>query len=151
MSKLRVYNLRKEKYADSLVASGVANRWNREKEYVIYTGSSRALSVLELAVHRSSIDLDSTYKLLVIEADADENDIQTVENLPDNWYSFTHYTALQAIGSKWYHAREKLLLKVPSAIINKEYNYLVNTSHPDFLTKVRILEWEDFVWDKRFL
>lgn len=151
MSELQVYNLRKEKYAHALVASGTTNRWNREREYVIYTGSSRALSALELVVHRSSIDLGGAYKLLVIALDATENDIETVENLPDNWHSLTHYTALQAIGSQWYQAREKLLLKVPSAIISKEFNYLINTSHPDFQSKVRILEKEDFIWDKRLL
>ena len=151
MSKLLVYNLRKEKYANALIASGMANRWNKEREYVIYTGSSRALSVLELVVHRASISLESSYKLLVIEINATENDIQTVELLPENWHSLDYYTTLQSIGSEWYQSQKKLLLKVPSAIISKEYNYIINTSHPDFLTKVRILEKEDFNWDKRLL
>ncbi len=151
MPEFLVYNIRKEKYAHSLIASGAANRWNKEQEYVIYTGSSRALSALELVVHRSSIDLGSAYKLLVITINAEENDIQTVGDLRGNWHSLANYNTLQAIGSRWYQAREKLLLKVPSAIIPKEFNYLINTSHPDFLTKVRILEKEDFTWDNRLM
>jgi RES domain-containing protein len=151
MSELTVYNLRKEKYANALIAPGIPNRWNKEKEYVIYTGSSRALSVLELVVHRASISLESSYKLLAIKIDVSENDIETVKLLPENWHSLDYYTTLQNIGSEWYQSRQKLLLKVPSAIINKEYNYLINTSHPDFMTKVQIQEKEDFSWDKRLL
>ncbi|WP_313255113.1 hypothetical protein [Empedobacter sp.] len=64
-----VFNIRKARYSKSLQASGVANRWNKNDEFVIYTGSSRALSTLELVVHRSSISIDNSYKLLVIEID----------------------------------------------------------------------------------
>ena len=70
-----VYNIRKAKYTDSLRASGVANRWNKNDEFVIYTGGSRALSTLELVVHRSSISIDNSYKLLVIELNCKESDI----------------------------------------------------------------------------
>lgn len=102
MSELKVYNLRKEKYAHSLVASGVANRWNREKEYVIYTRSSRALSALELVVHKSSVDLGGAYKLLGIEIDATEDDIEIVKDLPPDWQNIAGYTTLQILGSQWY-------------------------------------------------
>ena len=57
-----VYNIRKAKYAQSLQASGVANRWNKNDEFVIYTASSRALSTLELVVHRNYINIDNSYK-----------------------------------------------------------------------------------------
>ncbi|SFQ42232.1 hypothetical protein SAMN04515674_11833 [Pseudarcicella hirudinis] len=46
-----VYNIRKSKYADSLKASGVANRWNKDDEFVIYAGASISLSTLELVAH----------------------------------------------------------------------------------------------------
>ena len=151
MSKLLVYNLRKEKYADALIASGMANRWNKQQEYVIYSGSSRALSVLELVVHRASISLESSYKLLVIEIDVTENDIEEITDLPKNWHSLEQYTALQNLGSKWYQSHEKLKIKKNSDISNQEYNYLINTSHPDFQAKVRILQKEDFNWDTRLL
>jgi RES domain-containing protein len=40
------------------------------------------------------------------------------------------------------------VLKVPSAIIASEANYLINTSHPDF-EQVKLLGTEDFVFDPR--
>jgi len=58
---------------------------------------------------------------------------------------------LQEIGSQWYNAMEFLVLKVPSAVIEQEYNYVINTRHPDFSKLVRLKAVEDFVWDRRLL
>jgi len=148
-----VYNIRKAKYADSLRASGVANRWNKNDEFVIYTGGSRALSTLELVVHRSSISIDNSYKLLVIELNCKESEILEINEslLPKNWQSVEAYPKLQEIGSDWYQNFEYLVMRVPSAIIPKEYNYLLNTRHPDFKKKVKIKELENYEWDNRLL
>lgn len=148
-----VYNIRKAKYAKSLQASGVANRWNKNDEFVIYTGSSRALSTLELVVHRSAIRIDNSYKLLVIEIDCKEDEVFEVKKnkLPKNWQSVEAYPRLQEIGSDWYQELKYLVMKVPSSIIPKEFNYLINTKHPDFTTKVKIKEVEVYHWDDRLL
>ncbi|WP_312312883.1 RES family NAD+ phosphorylase [Empedobacter brevis] len=148
-----VYNIRKAKYAKSLQASGVANRWNKNDEFVIYTGSSRALSTLELVVHRSAIRIDNSYKLLVIEIDCKEDEVFEVKKnkLPKNWQSVETYPRLQEIGSDWYQELKYLVMKVPSSIIPKEFNYLINTKHPDFTTKVKIKEVEVYQWDDRLL
>ncbi|HBI87546.1 RES family NAD+ phosphorylase [Sphingobacterium multivorum] len=148
-----VYNIRKSRYANTLQASGVANRWNKDDEYVIYTGESIALSTLELVAHRSSIIIKSDYKLLFIQLAIEESDITvvTINNLPKNWKSIESYPALQEIGSKWYKERKSLLLQVPSALVPWEHNYLINTSHPKFSSKVSILSTEDYIWDNRLL
>ncbi|MGB6083624.1 RES family NAD+ phosphorylase [Moheibacter sp.] len=153
MSKLLVFDIRKEKYAGSLKASGVANRWNKNEEYVIYSGSSPALSVLELTAHRAFINIDESYKILVIELAISEADILeiSVEDLPENWRSVSAYPVLQNLGSKWYQSMEKLILKIPSALVPKEFNYLINTQHPDFRRKVKIKSKEDFNWDERLI
>lgn len=148
-----VFNIRKARYSKSLQASGVANRWNKNDEFVIYTGSSRALSTLGLVVHRSSISIDNSYKLLVIEIDCEEDDIYEIKKskLPKNWQSVEAYPELQEIGSAWYQDFKYLVMKVPSSIIPKEYNYLINTKHPDFVSKVKMKELEDYNWDDRLL
>ena len=88
-----MYNIRKERYAAELVASGAANRWNKNDEFVIYTGGSASLATLELVVHRSSIRIDQSYKLLVIEAKATAKDVTTIDldQLPANWKSIHSY------------------------------------------------------------
>lgn len=146
-----VFNIRKEKFSEALIASGVANRWNKQDEFVIYTSGSRALSTLELVVHRSSIQADSSYKILTINADVKYKDISTVHetDLPKNWKSIHAYPFLQNIGSNWYQSYSTIILKVPSAIIPQEFNYILHTRHPDFKNKLEILSKEDFSWDSR--
>lgn len=151
---MKLYNIRKSKFTDFLSASGVENRWNREEEYVIYTGESIALATLEMVVHRSGINTFQDYKLMILEAALEnENEITTIkpEDFPENWKSIEAYPELQKLGSEWYQSKSSLLLKVPSAIIPREYNYLINTRHPDFEKKVSIIEKVDFDWDKRLL
>lgn len=148
-----VYNIRKEKYAQSLIASGVANRWNKNEEYVIYAGSSISLSALELVAHRNSINIKSGYKLLKIHLSIKPIDIQEikVKELPKNWKSIKGYPELQNLGSDWYHSQNALLLKVPSVLIPWESNYLINVQHPDFSKKTKLESVEDFNWDSRLV
>ena len=151
MPKLLVYNIRKEKYAVSLSASGVANRWNLDNQFVLYTGSSLALATLELVVHKSAIAVNSNYKIMVISLNISEKDIYAIEigQLPKYWKSMKAYSELQKIGSEWYRAYQFLIMKVPSAIVPQEFNYLINTHHPDFKKKVKLESVEDFLWDER--
>lgn len=74
-----------------------------------------------------------------------------LENLPDNWKSINAYVELQEIGSRWYNSMESLVLKVPSALISQEFNYIINTNHPSFSTNIVLKNVEDFVWDIRLL
>lgn len=148
-----VYNIRKAAYAGALTASGVANRWNKNNEYVIYAGSSISLSTLELVAHRAAIQIESDYKLLTILLDINDDDIQQIhlKDLPENWRSVLAYPLLQRMGSTWYKTQESLVLKVPSAIVPSENNYLIHTQHPDFKKKVRTHSVENFLWDERLL
>jgi len=58
---------------------------------------------------------------------------------------------LQNIGSDWYSNKKKLVLQIPSAVIPQESNYVINTQHPLFTSQVKIIEREDYFWDKRLL
>jgi len=149
---MEVYKICREKYAQSLKASGAANRWNKKDQLVICTSGSRSLSTLETVAHRSAINLSSPYKLLTITI-KDLTLIKEInpENLPDNWKSIDAYVELQEIGSRWYNSMESLVLKVPSALISQEFNYIINTNHPSFSTNIVLKDIEDFVWDIRLL
>jgi RES domain-containing protein len=150
---MKVFRISLEKWATSLEASGVENRWNKQNEFVIYAGSSRALSTLELVVHRESIKTKHSYKLMVISIKDELDLISTigVNDLPHNWRAKTAYSELQNLGSKWYHSKESLILKVPSAVIPQESNYLINTQHPLYSTHVLLEKTEDYIWDERLI
>ncbi len=147
---MRVYKICHEKYAKELTASGVANRWNKDDEFVIYTASSIALATLEMVAHRSSIVPKKNYKILEIEIPDDEIAAINTKKLPKNWRTVEAYPELQDIGSIWYHSRESSVLKIPSAIVPQEFNYMINYNHPNF-KKVKLLKKMDLNWDTRIL
>lgn len=150
---MEVFRISKEIHAGSLSTSGRANRWNLKGQQVLYAGSSRSLASLELVVHRGGIEPMNRYKVLVISIADDDYLYRQVQRseLPPNWRSVAGYAALQRIGAAWYTAGESLVLKVPSAVVVQEYNYLINTEHPDFTQAVQLVRTEDYFWDSRLL
>jgi len=150
---MEVFRISRARYAHGLEASGSANRWNHRGQFVIYVGSSRSLSTLELVVHRGSIAPSDDYKVMVISI-ADEDylyhQIQSTA-LPEQWRSFAAYSDLQEMGARWYKDQTSLVLKVPSAVIPHEFNYLINAEHPLFREKVALVRTEDYFWDSRLL
>lgn len=148
---MEVFRISKEEYSKSLSPSGSANRWNLKSQLVLYTGSSRSLSSLELVVHRGAVKPSFQYKVMVISIADDDYLIKQIKirDLPDNWRSIAAYSDLQRMGSEWYNKRESLVLKIPSAIIPFEFNYVINTEHPDFGTKISLVRKEDYFWDSR--
>ena len=150
---MEVFRICQEAYSKKLAASGTANRWNLPGQNVIYSGSSRSLATLELIVHRSAIIPTSNYRVIVISLADDDNLIKQVRinELPDNWRALAAYSKLQDIGSTWYAGLETLILKVPSAVIPYEYNYVINTEHADFNNNVQLVRTEDYFWDNRLL
>ena len=148
-----VYRISSEKYSKQLSSSGSANRWNLEGQFVIYTAQSRSLASLELIVHRALINPNLNYKVLEIDIDIPKSQILAIRphDLPQKWRKLESYNKLQEIGSKWYLQRKKLVLKIPSAVIPMEYNYVLNTKHELYDSRVKIIDKEDFFWNHRLL
>jgi len=59
--------------------------------------------------------------------------IETVDldSLPIDWQQEAADPGLQNIGKQWLLSRRTPVLKVPSAIIPIEFNYILNPQHPD--------------------
>jgi RES domain-containing protein len=72
----------------------------------------------------------------------------TPDQLPAQWHKTKNYPLCQPLGEAWYQSRSSPVLEVPSSIIPKEYNYILNTRHPDFQA-IQILRREDFDFDPR--
>jgi len=149
---MEVFKICREKYANELNASCAANKWNKKEEFVIYAGGSRSLSTLQKVVHSAAINISGPYKLLTISIKHKVSIKElAIKDLPENWNTIEGYIELREIGSKWYNSLETLVLKVPSAIISQEYNYIINTKHPLFAANIILKSAVDFVWDKRLL
>ena len=66
-----------------------------------------------------------------------------VGDLPKNWAAYENYHFSQQIGNQWIDAQEFSVLRVPSAIIANEFNFLINPQHPDF-KQIALKRVEDF-------
>jgi RES domain-containing protein len=148
---MEVFKIAREIYANDLVASGRANRWNIDDQYVMYTASSRSLATLELFVSMDTVSPSQRFKVMVVSiADDDRLFIQIPQSkLPLSWRTTDAYPELRNIGNEWYQNKTSLVLKVPSAVIPQEYNYVINTLHPDFKENVSLVRTENYLWDKR--
>ena len=144
-----VYRITKAMYADRLVASGGAARWNSRGQFVIYTAATRALACLENVVHRGSEGLSSTFRVMVIDI-PDTVRFETIDpqTLPEDWIDYQQYKTCQPLGGEWLNSNRSAVLRVPSAIIPNEWNYLLNPAHPDF-SSIRLLQTEPFIFDPR--
>lgn len=147
---MTVFRITTNQWSKSLTASGYPARWSARGHFVIYTAESRSLACLENLVHRSGEGDNALYKVMVIEIP----DILTMEeinasSLKKDWHTIDNYVYCQSLGSKWLNELKSAVLKVPSVIIKKEHNYLINPNHPDF-KKIKLTGNEDFDFDKRF-
>ena len=150
---MEVFRISSDKYAKSLNASGKSARWNKDNQFVVYTGQVRSLSALELVVHKN-IQTALKYEVMVISI-ADKENLYTriaIKDLPERWKTYKSYSLLQDIGSDWYVNQKSLVLQVPSVIIPQESNYIVNLNHPDFSSKnISLVRTEEFFWDDRLV
>jgi RES domain-containing protein len=146
---MQVFRITTEKWAGNLRGSGYAARWNSNGVFVAYTASSRALACLEMVVHLNSDRLKSEFKMSVVDIpEGLELTEINIEDLPEDWTDHDGYQICQEIGDKWIQDFETCILKVPSAVIKHEFNYLINPQHSDF-GKLKIIEIEDFEFDLR--
>jgi len=115
---------------DGLGAAGHPGRWNRFGQHVVYTSDSPSLAVLEILVNAPG--LLPLYSL--ISCAFDDSLATDIGQLPDGWQRLVDpsWAPLQALGSAWYESRRSAVLRVPSAVIPDQKNYILNVLHPDF-------------------
>ncbi len=132
-----------------MTASGQPGRWNGKGYFVLYTTGSRALACLENTVHRSGEGLNQNFKVMVIDIpDRIKMEEIKLRDLPKDWHLFENYYKTQVIGNDWVRKGKTAVLRVPSAIVPLEFNYLLNPNHPDF-AKIKLGGNETFVFDPR--
>lgn len=146
------FRICREKYSKGLDGTGaekVGGRWNSMGVPVLYVSDSIAACVVEIAVHHPLGMIPNGYVLVTIQV-PNETEIVEVKKskLAQNWSNPqpTEYT--QKIGDNFIKENKHLLLKVPSASVQGEFNYLINPKHKDF-SKVKIKKIEPFGFDKR--
>jgi RES domain-containing protein len=131
-------------------ASLFGGRWNSPGTRMIYTSSTAALAILEMLVHLNRALALPSYVL--IRCDFDDALVSNIDRslLPANWRSYPAPPQLQAIGDEWVKSGSSAVLKVPSAVIERESNYLLNPEHQNF-SRVKIYDPEPLALDLRLV
>lgn len=151
---VRAFRISKARHAASAFtgegAERFGGRWNNPGIPIVYTAGSISLAVLEVLV-RLNLD-DFLERYLVIEASFDDSFITEIKpvNLPREWRSEPPPAKLQQIGEEWTAEGKCAVLRVPSAVVPSEWNYLLNPRHPQF-AKILIGPKEPFDFDPRLM
>jgi RES domain-containing protein len=145
-----VYRLSKSKYADDLSGLGAAiagGRWNKKGRAVLYCSESPALDLLEIVVNLPPM-FQPDLQLLTLEI-PDEK-VKSIEKdiLPKNWFHYPAPRILAEIAEENYKNPEILAIKVPSAVVHKQYNILINPQSNHF-SEIKKISTEPFVFDPR--
>ncbi len=144
----------KRKYAaaafDGEGARIAGGRWNSKGRRVVYTSESAALAALELLVHLGRSRSLPDY--VIFSCTFSERILETYDpaKLPSNWRSYPAPAALARVGNTWLREQRSAVLRVPSAVIETESNYLFNPAHRDF-RRLTIAGPEAFELDLRLL
>ncbi|MBN2728873.1 MAG: RES family NAD+ phosphorylase [Bacteroidales bacterium] len=149
---MRVFRLSKKKYCRDLSGKGAeqaGGRWNSRGTAMVYTSDSRALCTAEIAVHFPLGIIPVDYYLTIIEINKKPKVSEVnPKQLPNDWNTFPHAHFTQEIGDEFIKDGEFLILKVPSAVVLGDFNYLINPFHKD-IRHIKIIDTEEFSFDKR--
>lgn len=115
---------------------------------MIYASGSVALATLEMLVHLNSDDDLAGYRLFRVELPARAVEIPTSKKLPPGWDDEPIPEIAREFGTRWFLGQRSLALRVPSAVVPHDFNYLLNPTHPDF-SQIKIGRAEKFLLDPR--
>jgi RES domain-containing protein len=123
-------------------------RWSPPGLAVAYCSESRALAVVEVLVNADEPDRLFSVSWAMVPAEIPADLIEKPGRFPETWRQYPHPPETQMIGAEWVQARRSVALRVPSAVVPGEFNYLLNPAHPQF-AKVKVGKSEPFSFDPR--
>lgn len=147
-----LYRITRSVYAEDLSGTGArlyGGRWNSVGKGMLYLASSRALAVLEVLVHLTPMLIPEDFEIVTLEVPEDLQELD-VKLLPEGWQQFPQPDILRNFGDRFITENKHLMLKVPSAIVSQEFNFLVNPLNA-LIKNVKIKNRQPFTFDQRLL
>ena len=140
---MQVVRLAKRQYAtlDGVGAAKSGGRWNSKGKTVAYTASCEALAVVEYLVHLQKLPTGLMMMLIEI---PDTLAIEKVPSVP------VKLAASRQIGDEWLDSKSTAVLEVPSVLVPRQKNYLINPGHQLF-GAIKVIESNPFAFDTRLL
>ncbi len=146
-----LYRISNVLYSQDLSGKGASlfgGRWNSKGNAALYLSSHISLALLEILVNYTYEQLIQTqFEIIELEIKQDKP-FEICPELLENWRYLPNYS--KTIGDQFLLENKKIMLKIPSAIIDLEYNYLVNPIHIDF-KKIKIKHKHPLQLDNRLM
>jgi RES domain-containing protein len=149
-----VYRIAKRDVVRDLSGTGAklfGGRWNHRGTAVVYTSETRALATVEFLVHLSLSNAPRGLMIATIEIpDSIVPEEVPRGSLPRGWRDYPPPREVAELGTRWAKSNKSLLFRVPSAVVEQEYNILINPLHSE-MPKVVLREVEALEFDKRLV
>ena len=149
-----VYRIAKTRRIRDLSGIGAklyGGRWNSKGTGIVYTSESRSLATVEYLVHVPISIIPGGLSIASIKIpDSIKPKHVLSGDLPNRWREYPPPPELAEIGTTWALSKQTLLLRVPSAVVENEFNILINPQHVD-MKRVSVSKVEKFTIDKRLL
>ena len=150
---MEVYRLSLAEFATLDGMGGMFNegRWNSVGNRAVYTASSRSLSVLERFIHEQKVDIPSLVMMSIFIPDDLAHKQYAESTLPSGWDAVDDslHSQTQEIGDTFLSESKYAYMKVPSAIVPHEYNYIINPLFSDS-DRIKINESLPYHYDERY-
>ncbi len=146
-----LWRLADPRYARDLAGTGnriVGGRWNSQGRGVVYCSENLSLCVLENLVHLPPSLRGQLPPRVAVRIEVPDQEVTEVVKLPsalrgsklDKWCVKT--------GDQWLQNGSRLILRVPSIVVEQDYNVILNANHAG-MSGVKILETRSFKFDGR--
>ncbi len=115
---------------------------------MVYTSDSLALAALELFVHIGPTD-EAPDDLIAIQAEVPvdlNTDLLAAKKTPKDWGFRSELT--QRSGDAWSKSQQSLAIRVPSVLVDVEWNILINPQH-EKMQQLKIVQSRPFRFDPR--
>ena len=132
-ARIQAYRILKRRFVSSAFSGEGARRyggrWNSTGTAVVYTSSVMSLAILEW---RANLTQWPAPPSVLIEIEFDAALVWSPPRLPACWKRWPCLKANAALGDNWVRCARSAVLKLPSAVVPEEFNYILNPAHPDF-------------------
>ena len=133
---VRAWRITKAKHQqtafDGRGAALAGGRWNSRGVPAVYVAGSLALATLEMLVHLHTTKILGAYSSIEVEIPKSLVEALDLARLPADWNAYPGSEEVQRLGDAWLRGMSAVALRVPSAIIPTESNFLLNPRHLDF-------------------
>lgn len=118
---------------------------------MIYTAESRALALAEVLPRLTAETLPNDFCMVEITV-PDEVKVHTLsqKSLPADWSMFPHPESTKAFGDSFVKEGKYCLMRVPSAVVEGDFNCLINPHHGQF-AKIKVDAVRRFKVDHRLV